>query len=377
MREDRWCECGCGRSIAFRRSQTRYYEPACRARAQKERNRTSLGTRTVSLAGQRGYFDAPDATRGYLDDWKPLDATKIMPGRVKQIIEEYADQLPLTVRQIYYRMIAQWHYPKGKEFESSLYGMLDNARRAREIAFADIRDDGIMGGGGWPTCPEDVLYEWSAQAQNYTRDVQDGQSLRAQVWCEAAGMIPQLTRVCDPYSIPVYSCGGFGSLTSIRQIVDSCIYDTDGKTVLLHLGDCDPSGYSIFQAMVEDVAEFLEEDRRFAGQVFEFERVAITLDQVEEHKLEADLITTNDTRSQVWRKQGLTHKVEIEALAPNAIAELLRAAIERHVDVEHIKRVRVEERGERDALRDTAELASLTNGRAAWTAACATLLKAL
>ena len=359
-RRDRWCP-ECGASIAFLAPQARYCSGKCKKAASRLRKRDALGHRPVSLAGEAGYFDAVDATRGYLDDWQLERKTQIMLGQVKQILEEYSEQLPLTCRQTYYRMIAAYQYPKGESFESSLYGMLDNARRAREIPFEHIRDDGIMGGGWWPTSPQQRIDGWKLEAENYQRDVQQDQPVRIQVWCESAGMVPQLARVADPYSVPVYSCGGFNSLTSVRQIVDSCRCDTRGPTVLLHLGDCDPSGFSIFQAVYEDVATFLEEDRFYPEQTFSAERVAITFDQIEQYGLTADEIKTKDSRSLVWRERGLMHKTEIEALAPDVIADLLKQAIERHVDLDLIEEIRAAEKPERDALRDVAEMSQQVN----------------
>jgi hypothetical protein len=93
-------------SIAYLRPQAKYCSTRCRKAAFDARKQTVVGDRTVSLAGEGGYFNAPDATRGYLHDWPPQDATKIMLGRAEQILAEYEDQLPLTVRQVYYRMIA-------------------------------------------------------------------------------------------------------------------------------------------------------------------------------------------------------------------------------------------------------------------------------
>jgi hypothetical protein len=285
-----------------------------------------------------------------------------MVGRVNQVLDEYEDQLPLTCRQIYYRMIAEWRYPKGEPFERKLYAALDHARRARMIPFAHIRDDGILGGGWWPVRPDQQIKGWELEAGNFQRDRQEGQPVRIQVWCEAAGMVPQLTRVADQFSVPVYSSGGFNSLTAIRQIVDSCIWDTEGPTVLLHLGDCDPSGHSIYQAMYEDVAAFLERDRRSPRQTFAAERVAITFDQIAEYGLVADEIKTNDSRSQVWRRRGLTKKVELEALAPNVIAQLLTAAIEHYLDPAPWRDVLNKEVDDRKKLRKAAESARLTLG---------------
>jgi hypothetical protein len=314
----------------------------------------------VSLAVEDGYFEALDATRGYVDDWKPQRKIQIMLGRVEDILADYAEQLPLTNRQVYYRMVAKYGYPKGDSFERSLYRVLDLGRRSGRIPFASIRDDGILGGGWWPTDPRQQVEAWRLEAQGFWRDVQaDQNGPRIQVWCESAGMRPQLSRVCDPYSVPVYSCGGFNSLTAIRQIVDSCVEDTDGPTVVLHLGDCDPSGHSVFQAVFEDVAAFLERDRRHPAQTFLAERVAITFDQIEQYGLSADPIKTKDDRSRVWIERGLTHKTEVEALDPGTIATLLREALERHVDLHVIDAVRELQAQDRVALTEAAEAAAV------------------
>ena len=53
-----------------------------------------------------------------------------MLGQVKQILEEYREHLPLTVRQIYYRMVGAYRHPKGQAFAESLGDLLTNARRA-------------------------------------------------------------------------------------------------------------------------------------------------------------------------------------------------------------------------------------------------------
>jgi hypothetical protein len=252
----------------------------------------------------------------------------MMLGRAQQIIEGYADQLPLTIRQLYYRMVAEWHYTKGKAFEESFYDMMVSARRSGDIPFWQIRDDGIVGGGYWPGMT-DFLYGRDLELGNYQTDRQHGQDMRLEVWCEAAGMRPQLARVADDYSIPVYSCGGFDSLTAIRQIVDS-VASEDRDTVVLHLGDYDPSGVSLFDRMVEDVQAFLLDDA--PERSFTAVRVALTESQITEHALPMDLITTDDTRSKAWKAAGKLYKCELEALSPSLIASTLRETIEARID---------------------------------------------
>ena len=143
-------------------------------------------------------------------------------------------------------------------------------------------------------------------------------------------MVPQLERIANRYSIPVYSNGGFNSLTAVRQIVADVA--RSGPTTILHLGDADPSGHSIFQAMFEDAAAFLDEE---GPGWLRAERVALTLDQMEALRaegIEPDEIKTKDTRSEDWKDRGLAHKLELEALAPDEIAGQLTDAITAHLD---------------------------------------------
>jgi hypothetical protein len=266
---------------------------------------------------------------GYISSWRPHRKSQIMLGQVQQILEEYAAHLPITARQVYYRMIGGYRHPKGAKFQQALGDLLTNARRAGEIPFESIRDDGIMGGGYWPPDLRTFLHGLDLDRKWYRPDRQLEQDVRLEVWCEAAGMLPQLQKVADDYSIPVYSCGGFNSLTAIRQIVDS-ITAEERDTVVLHLGDYDPSGVAIFERVVTDVSAFIQEDA--PGCTFEGVRVALTEEQIIEHALPLDPITTRDSRSKAWIARGKTEKCELEALPPDVIAATLRETIEELID---------------------------------------------
>jgi len=344
------------------RADALFCDASCRSRYHREHKLKEARGRPGSLSGERGYFDALDAKRGYQLEWCPRTGKQVIIAETEQILARYAGHLPLTVRQIYYRLIAEFGHPKSAAFEEATYDALEMARRARMINFEDVRDDGIQGGGYWPSDPDEILDDWRHEAERFQRDRQEGQDIRIEVWCEAGGMVPQLERVCDPYGIPVYSCGGFSSLTAIRQTVAHCLGNRPAKTVVLHFGDCDPAGYSIFQAIHEDVPAFLEVDAP-GEDLFELERVALTLEQMEalkERGLQPSRITTKDHRTQAWAKQGLYYKQELEALAPDQIAALLTEAIERHLDSDIAEQIREEEDEQRELLAKGA--------RAAWIA---------
>jgi len=98
--------------------------------------------------------------------------------------------------------------------------------------------------------------------------------------------------------------------------------------IILHLGDFDPSGVSIFESVAADVKAFVMADRPHGLVEVQFERVGLTAQQVRDYALPTAPPKATDSRSKTW--SGGT--CQLEALPPNVIAEILRAAIEKHID---------------------------------------------
>jgi hypothetical protein len=271
--------------------------------------------------------------------WRPQKKTSRLIMQVKEILEEYRDHLPLTNRQIFYRLVATYGYPKTENFAKNLNDHLTRARRAKMIPFENIRDDGISVMAHAHYADENAFYKHvHDEGKAYKRDklARQGQDIR--VYCEAAGMMPQLERVCEPYSIPVYSCSGFDSVSGKYELKESCwrAYAYKGRrTVILHLGDHDPSGESIFtDGLVQDVHAFLAEDvpHKDPREIADFERVALTEEQVSRSNLETTPPKDTDSRTANW-KGARTGACQLEALPPDKLAELLEAAIRRRLDM--------------------------------------------
>jgi hypothetical protein len=260
--------------------------------------------------------------RGYAA-WRPQRKTMIVLDQVQAVLDEYADYLPLTVRQIFYRLVGAYGYDKTELAYARLGEYLNRARRARLVDFDDIRDDGVViSARRWFEDAADFWDDTAGRIRGYERDKQNGQPQRIELWCEAQGMMPQLARVAWPYSVPVYSCGGFASLSAVREIVDRAERRYE-PTVFLHVGDYDPSGESIFTAMTEDAAAFLADDRLLATAEFIPERVALTAEQVALHHLPTAPPKTTDSRTARWRGETC----QLEALPPDVLAAIVADAI--------------------------------------------------
>lgn len=197
------------------------------------------------------------------------------------------------------------------------------------IAFGDIRNDGVTGRIDAHYAGLDQFHDETAErARNYRRDRQHGQAQYVELFCEAAGMVVhQLERVALPYSIPVYSGSGFDSLTAKYSIAQRALA-RNVPTVLLHVGDFDPSGQSIFEAMAEDVAGFVHVDRVLATIAVRPVRVALTAEQVDRHDLPTSPPKPSDARSRGWAGETC----QLEALAPDDLAAIVQNAIGDRID---------------------------------------------
>jgi hypothetical protein len=259
--------------------------------------------------------------RGFID-WQPQAKTAALIEEVREVLDEYGDYLPLTIRQIFYRLVGARGYEKTERAYDRLVEVLNKARRARLIDFDTIRDDGFYRTAwlGWRSL-EQAQQSLIKHASSYRLDRQTGQPVRLAVWCEASGMAPQLERVCKRYSIPVYSSGGFDSLTVKHALAEE--FAKVEAVLVLHIGDHDPSGVHVFGSLDEDVSAFSSE----LGGFVNFGRLAVTSEQIERYGLPTAPPKGSDRRAFV----GET--VQAEALPPDTLAEILEQAIMANLDM--------------------------------------------
>jgi hypothetical protein len=276
---------------------------------------------------ENGRYGRP---RGYAA-WKPQKKTRVLLGQVDDVLAEYRRYLPLTIRQIFYRLVGAHGYPKDENAYDRLCEKLNRARRAKLISFRAIRDDGVsVIASRWFSGEADFWDDTARRIRNYERDKQAGQRHYVELWCEAQGMMPQLARVADRYSVKVYSCGGFTSLSAVKDVVDRAERRAR-PTVFLHVGDYDPSGESIFDAMTEDAAAFLAADRLLATSRFIPVRVALTAEQIDEHNLPTAPPKDTDSRSSTWEGDGTC---QLEALPPDVLADVVDDAVRSWFDLD-------------------------------------------
>lgn len=287
--------------------------------------------------------------RGFVRDWTPGPDRAHLLAAIDDVLAQYRAHLPITLRQLYYRLVATRDYPKDDRGYQRLGELVNTARRAQRIPFPAIRDDGFTRAEPqvWPS-PEAWVEQVRAVAEAYRRDRQEGQSPRLVVWAEAGGMVPQLARVAAPYGVPVYSSGGFDSVT-VKHDLARAFADL-GHVEVLHIGDHDPSGVHVFLSLAEDVQAFVEGVDGDA--LATFTRLAVTPAQIVTYALPTAPAKATDPRA----FDGET--VQAEALPPDVLATLVTDALEARLDHQQRRAVLAQEA--RDRRRLVAALQTLT-----------------
>jgi hypothetical protein len=307
-------------------------------------------------------------------DWQPREKTRELIEMVLAILEEYKSELPLTLRQIFYRAVAKYLLEKTDKAYNRLGEHCATARRAGLLPFEAIRDDtGVVSNPFDFKDPSDFWTYVGSLADDYVRERFAGQARQLIVMPEAAGMVPQLERVCIPLGVPVRSGGGYDSVSfkyNLARVIDA----SDRPVTVLHLGDFDPSGENMFDNLRQDVGTFVVQVRagidpsdgddgvtiaeltRVAMEKekpwVEFVRLAVTPAQIRQFNLPTAPAKKTDTRTKAFeQKHGDNGTVQLEALPPDEVAAIVRAAIVTRTDADVFNDNLALERQERAEIR--------------------------
>ncbi len=288
---------------------------------------TTVTGRTYTSTRPRGF--AP---------WSPRPDTLDLLALVRGVLDEYAAQLPLTARQIFYRLVGAHGYDKTEAAYARLCEYLNRARRAGIIPFGAIRDDGTVErpAPGWGS-PAGFWRAVRSTAEGYRHDLSDGQPYHVELWIEATGMVPQAATVAHRYGVPVYSAGGFNGLTDKYEMAQRLAAKSrpagqsrpSRPAVILHAGDYDPSGCAIIDSLAGDITAFVAE--LAPGADLEFRRAAVTPRQIRRYRLPTAPQKRTDQRG-----EHMADTVQAEALPPDVLAAELAEAIEDVTDPDAI-----------------------------------------
>lgn len=125
------------------------------------------------------------------------------------------------------------------------------------------------------------------------------------------------------------------SKESLALIVHMARGERGQPTIIIHLGDHDPSGI--------DMSRDIEARFRVFGaheHAVEVRRIALTRQQVDEYNPPPNPAKTTDSRFKEYQRLHGSESWELDAIEPQELIRLIRDEIDRHVDHDVFERVR-------------------------------------
>lgn len=256
----------------------------------------------------------------------------------------------MSLRQVYYQLVARQVIENCENSYKELSRLLVEARRAGVIPYAWIEDRtrrAHVRGHGFSDPSEYVEMLKASAAVGYRRDVWEGQSEYVEVWVEKDALSGLFLDALGPYGLTLNVGKGFSSASEMYLVAKRLRAEAQrtGRTpIMLYFGDFDPSG----EAMVHDLRDRLRED--FAC-TLDLSKKALTLEQVEQYNLPPDLTKKTDTRARRHIERYGDIAVELDALPPDVLRQMITAAVESVLDLNALRELREQEEREREALR--------------------------
>ena len=236
------------------------------------------------------------------------------------IIDEYAAQgFDLTLRQLYYQMVARGHIENSERSYKNFGNVIDDGRLAGLIDWDRIvdRTRNLRVNGHF----RDPAHIMTTAASSFQIDKWGRQPYRVEVWVEKDALIGVVEVPCRRLDVPFFACRGYTSQSEMWAAAQRLkSWRRRGQTpVILYLGDHDPSGID----MTRDVADRMT---LFAGGL-KVDRLALNWNQVERYSPPPNPAKLTDSRAEGYiAKFGLS-SWELDALDPTTLAGLIETAV--------------------------------------------------
>jgi hypothetical protein len=275
-------------------------------------------------------------------DFKP--ESKALIRACNRVIEEYqAMGFVLTLRQLYYQMVAKAIIPNTVQSYKRLGSIVNDARLAGKMDWDAIEDRtrNVRAPSAWES-PEDIM---QAIADQYAENPWLEQDHAPEVWIEKDALVGVIEPVCRKMRVPYFACRGYTSQSEAYSAGKRFARVRKGGRVpiVLHLGDHDPSGID----MTRDNADRMAMFARHGVQV---RRLALNMEQVEEYNPPPNPAKQTDSRFEAYQEEHGDSSWELDALPPDVIDSLIQDELDTLVDEMRWEATMEREKAAKDAL---------------------------
>jgi hypothetical protein len=301
---------------------------------------------------KQGWGPGGKSLGGALEDQKMATAPAYearpikRPRRTRAEIETICDWMynlvaadhPMTVRQLFYRLVSEQVIEKTEsEYNGTVGRLLTKMRREGVLPYEWIADN-----TRWMRKPQTHSSLHAALEESvefYRRALWNDQNAYVEVWLEKDALAGVLLEETAAYDVPLMVTRGYSSLTFLHSAAEA-IAEQNKPAYLYYFGDHDPSGVDIPRNVEQRLRE-LAPDAEIV-----FERVAVNPDQIREWNLPTRPTKKSDSRSRNFTGGS----VEVDAIPPAQLRQLAKDRIESHIDQRILQRTMRIEKAERETL---------------------------
>jgi hypothetical protein len=279
-------------------------------------------------------------------DWRLVIDEQVIPA-----LDWFAEQgITPTLRTLFYRLVSLQVIPNTTSFYKRLSNRLVKERKEGSIPWDAIADEGRL-----VLCNFDDAYESPEQyiqrGINHLKNANfrykvprwHNQKHYVEIWIEKQALADTFESFLKNRQVRIAVNKGYAGWTFLSENADRLMQirlnHPDKQIHILYFGDFDPSGEDMDRHLEDALSYFLGID----GHFIDFERVAITEEQIEEYDLPpvpTDKETLekldNDSRKEGFiDKYGQLFAVELDALlaiVPNQFRQLVQESVDQYFD---------------------------------------------
>jgi hypothetical protein len=245
--------------------------------------------------------------------------------QANEIIRDYEAQgYKLTLRQLYYQFVSRDYIPNTHKSYKRLGSIINDARLAGMVDWSAIEDrTRNVKSMLHLDDPADAVQTIRDQ---YGIDMWSNQDYRVEVWIEKEALTGVIARTCGDLDVPYFACKGYVS-QSEQWRAGRRFRGVD--TIILHLGDHDPSGID----MTRDNSDRLT---MFARDVDnpEVRRIALNMDQVDQYDPPPNFAKMTDSRFSEYSRNYGNESWELDALEPSVLNTLIFNEVDKIRDMD-------------------------------------------
>jgi hypothetical protein len=245
---------------------------------------------------------------------------------------------PMTVRQVFYQATVRGIVEKSEAGYAKVQTDLVHMRRSGALPYAWLADN-----TRWQRKPatfDSVEEALRDTAKFYRKSLRTDADAYVEIWLEKDALSGVVYPITDMYDVPLMVARGYASLSFLHSAAEY-INDLDVPTYIYHLGDYDPSGVNAGDKIEETLRELAP------NADIVFQRIAVTPGQIFEWDLPTRPTKASDTRSKNFGEIS----VELDAIEPDLLRQLVGDAIEQHLPHDQFEVLKAAEQSEREIIR--------------------------